>query len=566
MKKTVLGTDSDRKDLVIDVQRLIQTRMLVTAQSGAGKSWALRRILEQTHGQVQHLVIDPEGEFFTLREKFDYILAKPGGAGDCQAHPRSAGELATSLLEVGVSAIMDIYDLPPKERILFVKNFLEGLINAPKGLQHPALIVLDESQFFCPQDADAESSEAVWNLMVMGRKRGFCGLLAANRISMIHKNAVAQAGNYLIGRSTLDIDVKRVCGVLGFSTREDQTAVHRLGDGEFFAYGSALSREVTKIHVGAVATTHPKAGTNPRPVPTPAAVQKVLSKLQEIPQEAERKAQTLADMRTQLATVNRELREAKRAMPTADPDALGREYVRGETAATQRLARQIRALEESMKRFHAQISGYFEKGKAICESFKVETIDTETGVKSVTSSGPPRPAAPVKAAAPRPARSPSTTASTNGHVSKAGRKVLTALAQFGECPDTKVGALTGYSAGAGHFSNVLSDLRTPGYIEGERSALRITDAGMDALGPFDPLPTGPELQSYWMQRLPKGSAEILRVLVEAYPESISDEELGERTGYSAKAGHFSNCLSELRTRDLISGGRSALRASEDLFS
>lgn len=53
----------------INVDRLIETRAIVLATSGAGKSWLLRRMLEQTHGAVQQIVIDVEGEFGTLREK-----------------------------------------------------------------------------------------------------------------------------------------------------------------------------------------------------------------------------------------------------------------------------------------------------------------------------------------------------------------------------------------------------------------------------------------------------------------------------------------------------------------
>lgn len=50
-------------DARCDLDALVDTRLLVQANSGGGKSWCLRRLLEQTHGKVQHLVIDPEGEF-----------------------------------------------------------------------------------------------------------------------------------------------------------------------------------------------------------------------------------------------------------------------------------------------------------------------------------------------------------------------------------------------------------------------------------------------------------------------------------------------------------------------
>jgi hypothetical protein len=51
--------------------------MLVQSNSGGGKSWALRRLLEQTASLVQQIVIDIEGEFTTLREKFDFVICAP---------------------------------------------------------------------------------------------------------------------------------------------------------------------------------------------------------------------------------------------------------------------------------------------------------------------------------------------------------------------------------------------------------------------------------------------------------------------------------------------------------
>jgi len=91
MKEFVLGPE-----LRIDLMALVDTRLLVQANSGGGKSMLLRRLLEQTHHAIQHLVIDPEGEFSSLREKFDYVLA--GKGGDTPTDPRSAKLLAERLL------------------------------------------------------------------------------------------------------------------------------------------------------------------------------------------------------------------------------------------------------------------------------------------------------------------------------------------------------------------------------------------------------------------------------------------------------------------------------------
>src|SRR5713226_368106 len=85
----------------LDLPTLLDTRLLVQANSGGGKSWLIRRILEQSQGKVQQIVIDLEGEFSSLREKFDYILV--GTDGDTPADPNSANLLARKLLELNVS-------------------------------------------------------------------------------------------------------------------------------------------------------------------------------------------------------------------------------------------------------------------------------------------------------------------------------------------------------------------------------------------------------------------------------------------------------------------------------
>ncbi len=109
-----LGTSADG-EVMIDLPKLLETRMLVQSNSGGGKSWALRRLLEQTAPAAQQIIVDVEGEFTTLREKFDYMICAPQG-GDAAATPQTAPVLARKLRELRVSAIIDIHDLKADER------------------------------------------------------------------------------------------------------------------------------------------------------------------------------------------------------------------------------------------------------------------------------------------------------------------------------------------------------------------------------------------------------------------------------------------------------------------
>jgi hypothetical protein len=58
-------------------KQLIKTRMLVTANSGGGKSYLLRVLLEQLGRTTPIIVLDREGDYVTLGEKLDVVQVGP---------------------------------------------------------------------------------------------------------------------------------------------------------------------------------------------------------------------------------------------------------------------------------------------------------------------------------------------------------------------------------------------------------------------------------------------------------------------------------------------------------
>ena len=125
--------------LRMNLPKLIDTRLLIQANSGGGKSWMLRVLIERAAPHVQTIVLDSEGEFVSLREKFDFVLASKD-EGEVPADPRAAALLARKLMELRVSAVIDLYDLELRQRREFVRLFLDSLLNLPKSLWSPALL------------------------------------------------------------------------------------------------------------------------------------------------------------------------------------------------------------------------------------------------------------------------------------------------------------------------------------------------------------------------------------------------------------------------------------------
>lgn len=528
-----------------DLDTLVNTRLLVQANSGAGKSWALRRLLEQTHGHVQQLVIDPEGEFSSLRAKFDYVLAARTG-GDTIADPRSAKLLAERLLELGVSAILDIYELKPHERVKFVRVFVDALVEAPKNLWHPALVVLDEAHVYCPEQGDAESAEAVKGLATRGRKRGFCLVLATQRLSKLHKDAAAECNNKLIGRSSLDVDMKRASDELGFTTKEQRLSLRDLGNGDFFAFGPALSHHVVKVHVGNVQTEHPKAGSHLASVVPPPTekVRAVLSKLADLPAEAEAREKSIDDLKRDNANLRRQLTEAHKAQPKTEIQRVDVPVL------TDGMLADLRQAVAPMTAALAVI------GDAIAKAKNAPPPVQRARIEEVRVVTPRRESA-------RKASGPSDSA-----LGKCERAILRVLACFDDgCVSGKLTLLSGYRYSGG-FKNSLATLRVNGYLDGANTGvMRITDAGLDALGSFEPLPQGDDLAQYWLQHQSFGKCEraILAALLD-HPRGLDANALCAATDYEYSGG-FKNSLANLRTAGVLVGRNTeVMRAHEDLFS
>lgn len=182
----------------------------------------------------------------------------------------------------------------------------------------------------------------------------------------------------------------------------------------------------------------------------------------------------------------------------------------------------------------------------------------------------PSPAPPKRAFKPNGA---SNGASRDPSIGESGLcRMMIALAQSSEGLSRRTLAIrAGLSPRTGTFITYLSRGRTAGWIEGgERGAtamIRITDAGVTALGHYEPLPAGDALFNYWLHEVGRdsGAGRMMVALKEAFPNALSRVELAERSNLSAKTGTFITYLSRLRGLDLIDGeGRSEMRLAQDL--
>ena len=265
-----LGHSEQGDPVGVDLAKLIDGRLLIQGMSGSGKSWLLRRLLETTAGRIQQVIIDPEGEFVTLAERYGH-------------EPIDGSRLdATALKHVAararhhrVSLWIDLSQIDLDLQLAAVAALLSTFVMAPSDDWHPCVVAIDEAHLFAPHGsgpgATAQqrraSVEAVTDLMSRGRKRGLCAVLATQRLVKLAKNVASEAGNVLIGRNISEVDISRAATSIGWHDRKAQGLLPALLPGNFVAVGPAFTRSPTVVGIGPVQTRHrgstPKIGDPP---------------------------------------------------------------------------------------------------------------------------------------------------------------------------------------------------------------------------------------------------------------------------------------------------------------
>lgn len=549
----ILSFQPDDGAITVDLDVLVTSRMLIQANSGGGKSWALRYLLEQTHGRIPQIVFDPEGEFASLRERFPYVLA--GVDGDVPARPELAGALCHRLVELGASAVLDLYELEIEERQLFVKNFLGDLMRLPRALWRPLLVVIDEAHLFCPEKGagSAVSKTAVAGLCTRGRKRGFCAILATQRIASLDKGVAAELNNVLIGRTGLDVDVLRAGNTLGFDKERRQTLPH-LDSGVFYAFGPAISREVLQVRTGQVATSHPEPGRIAPPAPPPPdQLRELIARLADLPVQADPDVPDLETTQRRIAELERALRDrpAESRIERVEVPILTLEHV----ASLRVAAGGLETTAKTIAKYAADILAALDRVAPL----PALEAPRQAAPPPKPDRARPAPAKPTR----KPARPASRPASRSAPASGGARllapqqRILDALAAFealglSQVARQHIAVWSKQSPASSAFGNHLSLLRTAGLIDYPTGGfVSLTAAGRARARPTTPIRDLAQLHAAWYQRLPDAQARILRVLIEHYPRSIERTRLAGLAGQSPTSSAFGKHLSVLRDLGLV---------------
>ena len=255
----VIGKAGDR-EIAVDAQELVTGRTCIIAQSGAGKSWGIAVLCERLlQARVGFCLIDTEGEYSSLKDRFSLVRVGSGDGCDADIGRTNIRELMQDAICSRTAVIFDVSEIDMREKVATLADILYDL---ESRLRQPYLLIVEEADKFIPQSG--ESIKKIEEISRRGRKRGLGLLVATQRPSLVAKNVLSQCNSQIIGKLSIENDLKAVS--LFFSSRKEVEELAELEPGEFFVMGG-LSREKVKMKFRDRVTKH--RGVTPRLVPAP---------------------------------------------------------------------------------------------------------------------------------------------------------------------------------------------------------------------------------------------------------------------------------------------------------
>lgn len=560
---------------------------VVYGARGAGKTTLGSVVAEEVFRQHQRFcAIDLKGDWWGLKSSTDGkepgipVVIFGGDHADLPLEPDAGAYIAETIAALEQPTILDLENLSKGKQLRFLGAFFERLYDRNR---EPLLLILDEAQRYAPQrPMNPEATVclgAVEDLVKLGRKHGIGPMLLTQRGSGLNKEVSELCDMLVAFRTPGPLDQDRVKDWLDANaTREQRDQVMsqlaKLDTGTaIFASGHPALRV---FQVAAVrprdtfdSSATPKIGQRRREpkILAQGDLEALKDRMSEAIERA--KAEDPKELRKEIARLRAEL-AAKPKIETETVERIVREPFIPDEVRT--LAGEATKIGEALVSALHDLTGSLTTdppkkadvipirpptSEARLERDLQRSIERENGKHF-------KPSAPDA----KPGFQPD--GSFVYELSRGEKAFLNILAQYPQGRSkSQLAVLAGYSPKSGGNDQILANLRKMGAIDGKASLLTITEDGRGFLGKdFEPLPTGAELREYWMTNalLSTGAKTFLRLLIEAYPESLSKAELAESAGYSPKSGGNDQILADLRRRDLITGTAAALRVSDDLFS
>jgi len=252
-----MGTPLDiSRDLNLSLEEIIGQCVAILGIRGSGKSNTAGVIFEELlRHRYPMSIVDIEGEYFGLKEKYEVLVVGTGDGVEIEIDADCAGEIAQVSMEENVPVVLDLSGFLSEERTELLKVYLSSLWNLAGTLRRPYIIGIEEAHEFIPQGVKNELKEMIARIALRGRKRGLGGIIVSQRSAKVDKDVLSQAGILFLHRVVHEVDMRVYGELLPWRKSEVKEIITSLDTGDcVYVNGDAILpiyvRERATFHAG----------------------------------------------------------------------------------------------------------------------------------------------------------------------------------------------------------------------------------------------------------------------------------------------------------------------------
>ncbi len=561
-------------------------------RSGSGKTYGCKRFVEQlVRAGAQVVVVDTVGVWFGLRrgERGLEIPVLGGLYGDITLESTSGELVAEVVVAHGASMVLDTSHFRDAQRSRFMEAFGRRLFELKKQSPGAMHIVLDEGQDVVPQNpANSENMMLhEWvRITKQGRAFGIGLSISSQRPQELNKKALNQTECVLAFQLT--------------GPQERKALEYWLADK---GVDTKLSERLPSLAVGTPFVWSPQwlsvADVFGKVLPIDSDDTSQTPQLGDvIPSRSQLKPIDLAKLRESMAAaqqdheqsdpvklkeaikrLQQQLTERARNVSTVDTSVAEdlRAHLRNITALRLEENRDFNATVRNLKNLIEAVGKSLESVNKSLEPLVELAVQQQDPIqeaihvaeKNLTHASQGAPGATASPGAPVGAASHSSeTDDDMKPLNPLGlpRGELAVLRAVCSSPNgaslSRLSLVTGLRTRS--IQNYLVSLSTGGMVERGRGITTCTQKGLHAAAPVPPAKTGKELLKMCLKNLPIGESNVLREVMDAWPNALKNQVIAERTGLSLRS--VQNYLVNLSTRGLVlrQSGRASISAEVGL--
>lgn len=566
-------------------ERVLHQHIATLGKTGSGKSSALRVIAEHLLDKKRRIaIIDPKGDWWGLKSAasgksagYPVIMFgdfKEPRATDVPINDRSGKHVAELIATGNRPCVLGFRGWMPAQLVRFWLDFAPALFNANEGELY---VIIDEVHNFAPKGKifDPDAGKCLhWTNRIMseGRGLGLTFFIASQRPQKVHNDTLDNCETLI---------AMRVAHPAARQALKDWID----GNGDP-AKGKEVLATLAQLKRGEAWIWSPENDFGPERAQfpmfqtfdsfAPPQLQKQVSQagwseidLDQVKEKlaaviAEAKANDPKELKAQVAQLRSELGTLKASQPVFRHESLPPDAKLIERAIAAALKKRDTDWLRSVRDFQRATERIFSEGVKQLDGAIHAVAFNAPAMAAIEIPQAPVASLPAPAISrkPIPVAAASNVASTNGSLDKGEKAILLAAAQSVPADRVQLSILTGYKRST--RNRYIQFLQSKGYVEEQGDKILPTSEGMAALGAdYTPLPTGRELQQYWLDRLPAGEKHIFAFVLQHGGEKVNREAIGEATGYMRSTRN--RYIQHLQARHLLNDGTGPVEPAPMLF-